>query len=113
MATIVRRYKPDYGGEQIWVAEDIYHPIYAAAHITVTDKWIDGVLAQRKAAEDEAKVDAMYAEYAAKAAAKVNEVMEVEKTSPDYVKKTPVDVEADVRAIADPWASLEAVEVHP
>ena len=113
MAHIIRRETKDYGGEEVWTAEDPDCPIYASPHITVTDKWLDGVLVQRKAGDDEAKVDALYAEFAAKASAQVDKVMQEAKDSlsaEDYAAKTALQVEADVKAIEDPWASVSAVE---
>ena len=113
MAHIIRRETKDYGGEEIWTAEDPGCPIYASPHITVTDKWLDGVIAQRKAGEDESKVDALYAEFAAKASAQVDKVMQEAKDSlsaVDYAAKTPSQVEADVKAIEDPWTDTLSVE---
>ena len=112
MPTIIRREVKDYGGEEIWAVESPM-PIYAAPHVTVTDKWLDGVLAQRKAGADESKVDAMYSEWAAKAQAQVDKKMQAEKDSlsaVDYAKKTALQVEADVKEIADPWADTLSIE---
>ena len=110
MATIIRREHKDYGGEEIWVAESPI-AIYAAPHVTVTDKWLDEVILARQAGHAEAKVDAMYSEWAAKASAQVDKKMQSEKDSlgsVDYAKKTAAQVEADVKSISDPWAdSLE------
>ena len=67
MATIIRREKKDYGGEEIFVeGED--QPIYAAPHVKVTDLWLDGVVAARVAARAEAAKraavdDALQAEF--------------------------------------------------
>ena len=111
MATIIRRETKDYGGEEIWVAESPI-AIYAAPHITVTDKWLDDVIAQRKASDDESKVDAMYAEWTGKAAAQVDKKMQSEKdslSSVDYAAKTAAEVEADVKGIEDPWADTLSV----
>ena len=110
MAKIIKREQKDYGGEQIWVEEDIYNPIYAAPHVVVTDKGLDDVIAGRRAGEAESKVDAMYSEWAAKSAAQVDKKMQAVKdslSSVDYAKKTALQVEADVKGIEDPWASLE------
>ena len=111
MATIIRRETKDYGGEEIWVDESPM-AIYAAPHIKVTDKWLDEVVAQRKAGDDEFKVDAMYSEWAAKAAAQVDKKMQSMKDSlsaVDYAKKTAAQVEADVKEITDPWADTLSV----
>ena len=113
MATIIRRETKDYGGEEVWCLEDPDCPIYASPHITVTDKWLDGVLLARKAGVEESKVDAMYAEWAAKAAAQVDKVMQEAKdslSSVDYAAKTPAEVEADVKAIEDPWTDTLSIE---
>ena len=112
MAHIIRRETKDYGGEEVWCLEDPGCPIYASPHITVTDKWLDGVLLARKAGADESKVDALYAEFAAKAAAQVDKVMQEAKDSlsaVDYAAKTPAEVEADVKAIEDPWTDTLSV----
>ena len=112
MATIVKREKKDYGGEEVWTAEDIHCPIYAAPHVRVTEQWLDEVLAQRKAGADESKVDAMYDEWAEQAAAKVAAKREAEKDRLGtlYAKKTRAEVESDVKTISDPWtASLGEV----
>lgn len=111
MAHIIRREHKDYGGEEIWVAEDPT-PIYAAPHITVTDKWLDDVILARQAGHAEAKVDAMYSEWGAKASAQVDRVAQEERDSlgaVDYAKKTAVQVEADVKSIPDPWADVTGV----
>ena len=110
MATIIRREKKDYGGEEVWVAEDPDCPIYAAPHVKVTDKWLDAVVAGRKAGEEEAKVDALYQEWAAKAPAQVEKKMQAEKEKPDYAKKTAAQVEADVKGISNPWADSVGVQ---
>ena len=113
MAHIIRRETKDYGGEEIWCLEDPDCPIYAAPHVTVTDKWLDGVLVQRKAGDDESKVDAMYSEWGAKAQAKVDAKMQEAKDSlsaEDYAAKTPAEVEADVKAIEDPWTDTLSIE---
>lgn len=111
MATIIRREYKDYGGEEIWVTEDPT-PIYAAPHIIATGKWLDEVIAQRKASAAESKVDAMYSEWAGKASAQVDKKMQSEKDSlgpADYAKKTAAQVEADVKGISDPWADTSGV----
>ena len=46
MATILRRERKDYGGEEVWVEGDDT-PVYAAPHVKVTDLWLDGVIAAR------------------------------------------------------------------
>ena len=112
MAHIIRRETKDYGGEEIWVAESPV-AIYAAPHVTVTDKWLDGVILARKAGDDESKVDAMYSEWGAKAQAKVDAKMQEAKDSlsaEDYAAKTPAEVEADVKAIEDPWTDTLSIE---
>ena len=111
MPTIIRREVKDYGGEEIWAVESPM-PIYAAPHVTVTDKWLDGVIAQRKAGADESKVDAMYSEWSAKASAQVDKKMQEVKASlsaVDYARKTPAQVEADVKEISDPWADTLSI----
>ena len=113
MATIIRRETKDYGGEEVWCLEDPDCPIYASPHITVTDKWLDAVLLARKAGADESKVDAMYSEFAAKAAAQVDKKMQEAKDSlsaEDYAAKTALQVEADVKAIEDPWTDTLSIE---
>jgi len=111
MATILRRDRMDYGGELIVVAEHPA-PIYAAPHVRVTDKWLDGVVATRLAAEKEAAVDSMYDEVSARASAKVEAKREAEKErlGSDYARKTRAEVEAEVKAIANPFdATAQAV----
>ncbi len=111
MATIIRREHKDYGGEEIWVAEDPT-PIYAAPHVTVTNKWLDDVILVRQAGHAESKVDAMYSGWAGKATAQVDKKMQKEKAalgSVDYAKKTAAQVEADVKSISDPWADTSGV----
>ena len=111
MAHIIRREIKDYGGEEIWVAESPM-AIYAAPHIKVTDKWLDGVIADRKASDDESKVDAMYSEWSAKASAQVDKKMQEVKASlsaVDYARKTPAQVEADVKEITDPWSDTLSI----
>lgn len=100
MAAIIRQERKDYGGVEVWVAEDAHCPIYFADGI-VDEARIDAVLAGRHKADKIQTVDGYFAEIGQDAIQKIEERrrLKAAELGDDYADMARKDVRAYVSVV--------------